>query len=52
MERIFWVECGQCHGRFYCDYTLRHLGRQLICPFCKHHFLPDEAPWTDERWHS
>jgi len=21
MERIFWVECRQCHGKFYCDYS-------------------------------
>ena len=22
-ERIFWVKCPHCAGRFYCDYTLR-----------------------------
>jgi len=49
MERIFWVECRACHGRFYCDYSLRSAGLQLICPFCKDTFLPDEATWIDER---
>ena len=52
MERIFWVECGQCHGKFYCDYTLRNAGLQLICPYCKNKFLPDQAASLDERWRS
>ncbi len=50
MERIFWVECRACHGKFYFDYTLRHAGLQLICPYCKEKFLPEEAAWLDERW--
>ncbi len=51
MERIFWVECRPCGGRFYADYSLRNAKVQLICPFCKNKFLPDEAAWLDERWH-
>ena len=50
MDRIFWVECPACHGRFYCDWTLRHAARQLICPRCQRRFLPAEAAWIDERW--
>lgn len=50
MERFFWVECGQCHGRFCCDYGLRRSQVRLMCPYCKARFLPDEAPWLDERW--
>lgn len=52
MERIFWVECCKCHGKFYCDYVLRHAGLQLICPFCQEKFLPEEAASLDERWRS
>ena len=52
MERIFWVECPACRERFYCDWSLRHAGVQLICPFCQRQFRPDEAPWRDERWPS
>jgi len=50
MERVFWVECCECHGRFYCDYReLRHAGVPLLCPFCHARFLPDEAAALDDR---
>jgi hypothetical protein len=50
MERIFWVECPTCHGRFYCNYDeLRHAGVALFCPFCHARFLPDAAAWLDDR---
>lgn len=51
MERIFWVECPQCSGRFYADYALRHAKLKLHCPFCQSRFLPEESPALDERWH-
>lgn len=50
MKRIFWVTCPQCEGAFVVDWELRHLGRQLICPYCARHFLPDEALDLDERY--
>ncbi len=50
MERIFWVECPHCHGKFYCNYAeLRHAGIKLVCPFCQAGFLPDEAAALDDR---
>ncbi|MDE3074067.1 MAG: hypothetical protein KGJ86_01445 [Chloroflexota bacterium] len=49
MERIFWVECAECHGKFYCDYALRHAGLKLICPYCANKFLPEQAASIDER---
>ena len=50
MERIFWVRCPGCDGRFFCDYALRHAGVKLECPYCRRHFLPDESKELDERW--
>jgi hypothetical protein len=50
MDRIFWVKCPGCTNRFYCDWTLRRAGFDLICPYCKRTFLPDESPELDERW--
>jgi hypothetical protein len=50
MERVFWVECPTCHGRFYGNYDeLRHAGIALFCPFCHARFLPDQAAWLDDR---
>jgi hypothetical protein len=49
MERIFWVVCPACEGRFYCTYALRHAGVRLECPHCPTTFLPDEARELDER---
>jgi len=48
-ERIFWVKCPGCAGRFYCDYTLRFDVAKLICPFCKNQFMPSESPEIDDR---
>ena len=49
-ERVFWVECPGCRGRFYCNYKeLRNAGVKLECPFCERRFLPDEAKALDER---
>lgn len=50
MERVFWVRCPECKGRFFCDYGLRHAGVRLECPYCQHRFLPDESSELDERW--
>ncbi|GAB6173890.1 hypothetical protein JCM15765_33680 [Paradesulfitobacterium aromaticivorans] len=49
MDRIFWIECPDCHGKFYCDYELRHAGIELECPFCHKQFRVDDGPWIDER---
>jgi hypothetical protein len=50
MERIFWVECRDCHGRFYCNWgEMRNTGVKLMCPFCQARFLPGEAAALDER---
>ena len=43
-ERIFWVKCPACAGRFTADYTLRFDVAKLICPFCQRQFLPSESP--------
>lgn len=49
MERIFWVECPDCHEKWYCDYELRHSKYQLWCPNCHKTFPADESPWIDDR---
>lgn len=50
MERIFWVECPQCKGKFYCNHKeMRAAGVKCFCPFCQARFLPDEAASLDER---
>jgi hypothetical protein len=48
-ERAFWATCPSCLRAFIVSWELRHAGRQLICPFCKKRFLPDEAAALDER---
>lgn len=50
MDRIFWVTCPDCSGKFYADYALRHAHVDLKCPFCQKDFQPDESPELDERW--
>jgi uncharacterized protein YbaR (Trm112 family) len=49
MDRIFWVECPACRGRFYCDYEMRHAGIDLICPYCGKSFPVESSPWIDDR---
>ncbi len=49
MERIFWTECPECHGKFYCDYELRFAGYKLQCPFCGELFEVERSPWIDDR---
>ncbi|HHU75959.1 MAG TPA: hypothetical protein GXZ24_03575 [Firmicutes bacterium] len=49
MERIFWVKCPKCAGRFCCDYELRHSDLKLICPFCQEQFFDVDSPEIDER---
>jgi len=44
MEKIFWVTCPECGGRFYCDYELRGSDMELICPFCELEFRDEESP--------
>ncbi|MBI4320812.1 MAG: hypothetical protein HY675_20155 [Chloroflexi bacterium] len=50
MERIFWVKCPGCGGRFYCDYGLRFQQVKLVCPFCERQFGVAESPEIDDRW--
>lgn len=48
-RRLFWATCPECLKAFVVDQELRYAGRQLICPFCGHRFLPDEAAALDDR---
>ncbi|MCL5266193.1 MAG: hypothetical protein M1343_13550 [Chloroflexi bacterium] len=50
MERIFWVKCPDCSGRFYADYGLRFTDVELICPFCQQSFKVADAKEIDDRW--
>lgn len=39
MAQIFWVQCPQCAGRFYCHTEdLWDAPYDLLCPFCAHTF--------------
>lgn len=49
MERIFWIECPECGGKFFCDYELRHAGLELHCPYCSKLFDVEKSPWIDDR---
>lgn len=49
MDRIFWIECPVCGGRFYCDFELRNANIELNCPFCQKLFKVEEGSWIDER---
>ena len=50
MERIFWLKCPTCGGRFYADFILRHdKEHKLHCPFCHLRFFADESPEIDDR---
>lgn len=52
MNRVFWATCSECGKAFVVDWELRHGGWKLICPFCRHEFLPDDAAALDERFAS
>ncbi len=49
MDRIFWVECPDCSGKFFCDYEMRYAGIDLHCPFCGDQFQVEQSPWIDDR---
>lgn len=50
MEKIFWVECPECHGKFYCNrQDMRQTSVKLFCPFCRTRFSSQEATMLDER---
>lgn len=49
MPRIFWATCRRCESPFLVSWELRHAGVELICPFCKERFLPENAKQLDER---
>jgi uncharacterized Zn-finger protein len=48
-RKLFWATCPECLRKFVVDSSLRHADWQLICPFCGHRFLPDEAAELDDR---
>lgn len=48
-KRIFWATCPSCAGPFLVSWELRHSTYELICPFCRERFLPDQAAVLDER---
>jgi len=48
MDKVFWVTCPNCAGRFFCDMELRRSGHKLICPFCQNEFLDEESPEIEE----
>jgi len=48
MDKVFWVTCPECSGRFFCDMELRNSGYELICPFCQNEFLDEESPEIEE----
>jgi len=50
MEKIFWVQCPGCQGKFYCNHQdMRHTTTKLFCPFCRTRFSPQEAVTIYER---
>lgn len=41
---IFWVQCPECEGRFYCHAEdLRHTEWELLCPYCHNMFKQEES---------
>lgn len=42
-DRILWVDCPSCAGKFYCEYELLHSEFKLICPFCHNEFHAKEG---------
>lgn len=50
MNRVFWVTCPECDGQFVADWELRYSAHQLICPYCRHRFVADQAKALDERY--
>ena len=48
--RLFWSTCPKCIKPFVVEWALRHAGRQLICPYCRHRYLPDESAEIDDRY--
>ena len=49
-SRVFWATCPQCLKAFVVSWELRAAAINLICPFCDHQFLPNEAAALDERY--
>ncbi|MEB3102125.1 hypothetical protein [Ferviditalea candida] len=47
-DRILWVACVSCKGKFYCGYDLLHSKYKLICPFCKTEFYAKDGLEADE----
>jgi uncharacterized protein YbaR (Trm112 family) len=50
MERIFWVRCPHCAGRFYVNHLeMRVALIDLFCPTCRARFPVTDSVITDER---
>lgn len=46
-DRIFWVACVSCDGKFYCEYELLNSEFKLICPYCTTEFHAKESKWIE-----
>jgi hypothetical protein len=49
MKKIFVTTCPKCRQEFVVSWELRNAGLKLICPACKHRYLPEESAKIDER---
>jgi hypothetical protein len=44
MAQMFWVQCPDCDGRFYCHTEdLWDSGYDLLCPYCAKTFTQEEG---------
>jgi hypothetical protein len=46
-DRIFWVACVSCEGKFYCEHELLDSSLKLICPYCATEFQARESKWLE-----
>lgn len=44
MAKIFWVQCPECEGKFYCHADdLLNTRWELLCPYCQNEFRQEES---------
>lgn len=44
MAKIFWVQCPECEGKFYCHTDdLWNTQWELLCPYCHNTFRQEES---------
>lgn len=44
MAKIFWVQCPECEGKFYCHTDdLWNTQWKLLCPYCHNRFRQEES---------